>query len=647
MSDKFFTALSVIFSLVAIMASAQSSTEMHLPLDANISGIGSEIELNWYDTSKPRVGSVVINRRQLGQHGGDAWQPIGTNLGPVMRFTDDKVQAGVAYEYQVMRVARDIVDVGYWAAGIEIPAIAARGTVYLVVDETMSVDLTAHLNRFERDLIGDGWSVVRHETKRGDLHPKAAQNDLQAALELKDWLKQKYFADPFGQHAVILVGRVPIVLSGHVAPDGHAPSPHASDLFYAEMDGVWRRSPNGYFVENALPSYAIEMQIGRIDFASVSNGNHEQEVGLLRAYLDKNHHWRMGLIGDLRAAYGQSKYLLGEQYGLRNIVGPENIEAGGHHDVGEQKPWLWGVDFGHYDGKIYAAEFSNKAVFSINFGSHKQKIEGRNNPMTALLAQSWYPIAVGWGGRPSWWLHHMALGETIGNSHMRTVNNGRVSEPYRETMDYYPTGTHLFRNSIWVNLLGDPTTRAFMLAPASEVVVTQVELGQRISWAASPDPDVTGYQIWRQNLNTGEWISLDDGQLHEMLYFIDQEPVYGARYMIRAHGLKSVHAGSFYTYSQGAFSADGMLFAADMVLEAIADQPNALPEMFDAPLDGVINAIIEGPEYGTISRSETGMYYIPPTGFTGTVDVRFSVSNAWRTDVGILKINVQHAMSID
>ena len=30
-----------------------------------------------------------------------------------MRFTDETIQPGVAYEYQVMRTARDIVDVGY------------------------------------------------------------------------------------------------------------------------------------------------------------------------------------------------------------------------------------------------------------------------------------------------------------------------------------------------------------------------------------------------------------------------------------------------------------------------------------------------------------------------------------------------------
>ena len=45
------------------------------------------------------------------------WQQIGPVLGPVMRFTDETTSPGVAYEYQVMRTARDIVDVGYWTDG--------------------------------------------------------------------------------------------------------------------------------------------------------------------------------------------------------------------------------------------------------------------------------------------------------------------------------------------------------------------------------------------------------------------------------------------------------------------------------------------------------------------------------------------------
>ena len=67
---------------------------------------------------------------------------------------------------------------------------------------------------------------------------------------------------------------------------------------------------------------------------------------LLNAYFDKNYHWRMGLIGDLRNAYGVRGLFSPNATGCGNIVGPGAVVTGGHYDVGESRPWLWGVDFG-------------------------------------------------------------------------------------------------------------------------------------------------------------------------------------------------------------------------------------------------------------------------------------------------------------
>ncbi|GIT89282.1 hypothetical protein [Roseobacter sp. OBYS 0001] len=631
----FATILSVLFG--ATVLTAQTSVEKPLALDGSIASNGRAVELSWFDADPPRVGSVIVNRRTLGQTGADSWQALGPALGPVLRFTDDTTEPGVAYEYQVMRTARDIVDVGYWATGVEIPATEARGTAYLVVDETIAADLDAHLQRFNRDLLGDGWQVQRFDAPRGDL--KDLPRNLTAALAVKTWLQGQYSEDPFGQHTVILIGHVPIVLSGRVGPDGHEAQPHATDLFYAEMDGQWRATPGGVLLENTLPSDAIEMQIGRIDLSPVSEGDKAREVALLRAYFDKNHHWRMGLLGDLRGAYGQSNHLTTEQYGLRNIVGPQAVEAGGHHDVGEREPWLWGVDFGHWKGSDYAAEYANKAVFAINFGSNKQKIERPFNAMTALLAQPWYPLAVGWGGRPAWWLHHMALGGTIGEVHRRTVNNGVAAAPYRETMDYFPTGNYLWRNPVWVNLLGDPTLRAFPQAPSGRVRTQQTDAGVQLSWEASPDGGVTGYRIWRA-APEDYFEPLDGGTPQTALTFLDTAPVADARYMVRAYGLKDVYAGSFYTLSQGAFSGLNENFVQSMTLATHAGQPAPLPQVFNTPQNDQIHAIIEGPAQGTVRHSDGGWHYTPSKGFTGKVDLRFSVSEAGRTEVGRMQIAV-------
>lgn len=619
---------------------AQTSVEKPLPVDGNIARNGSQVELNWFSATPPRVGAVTVKRRLYGQTGGDSWKTISPALGHAMRFNDTTIKAGVAYEYQILRSARDIVDVGYWLTGVELPAQETRGHAYLVIDETISEAVAPRLARFERDLIADGWAVHRHEVPRGDL--KDLRANLVKAISVKNWLRQQYYSDPFQNHAVILIGHVPIVMSGRMNPDGHKVVPHATDLFYAEMDAQWGATLEGLLVENIVPGDFIEMQVGRIDFAALSAGNRAQELHWLRSYFDKNHHWRMGLIGDLRAAYGSNKNLISEQYGLKNIVGPNAFSVGGHHDIGEAKPWLWGVDFGDADGQRYIEQYANKAVFTINFGSLKQRFERRGNAMTALLAQPWYTIATGWGGRPAWWLHPMALGDPIGEVHKRTVNNGMALQPYRSSMDYYPTGSYMWRNPIWVNLLGDPTSRAFPLAPPTGFRAAETDQGIVLSWAASADPDVVGYKLYRATEQGKDFVELNDGLPVEALTFTDTTPAPNSHYMIRAYGLKDVYAGSFYTLSQGIFTDSGRQDADVPELE-ITTQPGvavALPALFNITESGQIYAIIEGPQQGKLRHDGTNWSYTPPASFTGSLALRFSVSDAFQTQEGRLTIRI-------
>jgi hypothetical protein len=387
---------------------------------------------------------------------------------------------------------------------------------------------------------------------------------------------------------------------------------------------------------NALPSNAIEMQVGRIDFSNLAQG--AEELALLRAYFDKNHHWRTGLLGDLRDAYAQSGHLKTETDALRNIVGPDAITTGSHHDVGEQKPWLWGVDTGKYRQPTYAPHYANKAIFTINFGSHKLNFENPNNAMTALLAQPFYPLTVGWGGRPAWWLHLMALGGTIGDVHMRTVNNGVATQPYRTSMDYWPTGQYIWQNPIWVNLLGDPTLRAFMLAAPTALSARKDTQGVMLTWTL--DPDVEGYLVYRIAQNGAMTLLNSGNQLITDGRFEDRDPSPDATYMVRAYGLKSVYAGSFYTLSQGTFAAiDAVAAAADPIsVTTSAGQSAALPEAFNTPQDGVILAVIAPPNVGDLRLEGAVWRYDPPEGFSGEVHMPYARSEAGQTQVGRLTI---------
>jgi len=639
---------SVISKLILLLAMgpvlAQTSVEKNLTLDGQISANGSVVTLSWFSAEPPRAGSATVKRRLYGQIGGDQWQTIGSALGPVMRFSDKTTKPGTAYEYQVIRTARDIIDVGYWITGVELPAQVRRGNVYMLVDDTIADDLGPHLERLTRDLNGDGWQVLRKRVARGN--SLAPLNDLKIAMSSKLWLRAQYLKDPSAQHAVILVGHIPIIRAGKDAPDGHSAEPQTSDIFYADMNGQWTATPEGQVLNNQVPSNFIEMQIGRIDFSPLSEGKREREVHLLKAYFDKNHHWRMGMLGDLREAYAKTEYLQVERAGLNNIVGPKSVALGGHHDLGETKPWLWGVDFGDRNGQNYAHKYANKAVFAINFGSGKQKIDNSFNPMTALLAQQWYPLAVGWGARPAWRLQNMALGGTIGQAHLRTVNNGMSDRPYRESMDYFPTGQYLFRNPVWVNLLGDPTLHAFPLNPPQSLRARRVAQEIKLHWKPSQDPDTLGYRVFRALPDQDDFAALDGGKLITTLKFIDSAPYENARYMVRAYGLKHVYAGSFYTFSQGVFvsstSTSGVDLAHDIHIHTTVDVPVRLPNAFSRVNNGKIYAIVTGPTQGTLTFDGSNWTYTPPAGFSGTLPLRFTVSNDQRTDEAVLTITVKN-----
>lgn len=623
-------------------ANSQNSTEADLPLNGVIAADGQSVTLDWALAENPLQHQVRIYRRPYGQSGGETWKAIGPVISAQNRFVDTDISPGRAYEYQVQRFGNDdIVDVGYWVTGVDLPEVSGSGTIYLVVDETLAEPLAPHITRYERDLLVEGWRTTKLFVPRNK--PEDAVANLNNIAKLRGFLQGQYNADPMGRHVVVLLGHVPIPQSGHAAPDGHDRTPHATDLFYADTDGGWSLNRETMTIaNNRLPSDAIEMQIGRIDFASI--GDRQTEIAHLQSYLNKAHHWRQGLIGDLRDGYAQSPILKVEESGLRNIVGPDAMQAGGHHDLGEEQSWLWGVDFGDFDGRNYLTTYSNKAVFTINFGSGKQKFDSFKNPMRTLLAQPFYTLAVGWGGRPSWRLHHMALGGSIGDVHQRTVNNGIASEPYRDSMDYWPTGQYLWRNPIWVNLLGDPTLRGFILSPPQHLKVDETEKGYRLNWEPSTDPDVTGYRVFEfeeggQLTKVGE-----DLPATQLEYLHERDPSVGATiYMVRALGKKTVYAGSFFTASQGVFGRPNAtdLIAPDVTIETLAGQAIELPEAFQGPVDGVISSVIAAPELGDLRLVDGVWLYTPNEDARGTDVVPYSYSGPFRTVVGELTIAIE------
>lgn len=614
----------------ALQGHAQAQAGKPIPLDATLAADGRSVELVWQDASPLRARDTQLSRRVLGATGPDTWVELERLAGRYIKTRDETIVPGIAYEYRLLRNHGDFFSAGYWATGTDIPARQDQGTVFIVVDETLGAALQPRLTRLEDDLAGAGWQVRWLTTPRHAFNDPVA--NLPPARALKQQLRAAVAAEPKGlRHMVLLLGHVPMVTSGQVAPDGHDPDPHVSDLFYGDLSGQWADDGKGQLTHSRLPDGTIELPVGRVDFALISWGEPELELARLRAYLDKTHHWRHGLLGDLRVAYGQSDHLKVEQFDLRNIVGPDAITTGGHHDVGETQPWLWGVDFGQHQGDRYA-EYEIKPVFAINFGSGKQKIDRRGNAMTALLAQPFYTVAVAWGGRPSWRLHPMALGRSIGEMQRITVNNGAGTRAYPEGMDYVPTGSYPWRAPIWANLLGDPTLTAFPLSPPRSLRATRQGPHVVLEWQG----DAARYHLLRSTGAGGfeHLATITGGQR-----FVDQNPVAGARYQLRALGKKEVYAGSFYTASQGIFASPGapVITAPDLRQDIRGPGPHKL--MLDET--DTLLAPIRPPETGKLRLLSDGWHYLPEDGFEGEVEIALSASGTGQTVVGRLRLTVR------
>ena len=291
------------------------------------------IKLDWPDDT--RRANYVVSRKSVNA---TTWQFLEVVKGTTTEYTDTNVVVGEIYEYRVARVYsgyyNDInlainlsshVGFAYITAAIEAPLVDAKGTVLVLVDNTVTTALRTEIDRFKQDLIGDGWTRVVERSVERDVDAYTSRTDntpdprYSARVQaVKTLITNEFKAAPDELKAVVLLGRVPIPYSGHKAWDGHPDhlGGWPADMYYGDVvqlegDEEWvdviaptypqsryarnRNLPgDGKFDNHVAPS-KIELAIGRIDLAKMSLFS-SSEVELLRNYLNKNHKFRHGRI---------------------------------------------------------------------------------------------------------------------------------------------------------------------------------------------------------------------------------------------------------------------------------------------------------------------------------------------------------------
>ena len=184
------------------------------------------------------------------------------------------------------------------------------------------------------------------------------------------------------------------------------------------------------------------------------------------------------------------------------------------------------------------------AVFTLVFGSYFGQWDARNTLLRAVIATPQYGLICGWAGFPNWFVHQMALGETIGFCTLLTQNNSKEN--------YEPTNDSVGR--MHVALMGDPTLRLFMPAPVSALTATPSAHDVTLSWDAPADT-VSGYYVYRAAQAAGPYTRISP-ELVSDRQFRDATPLAGLNYyMVRAVKLQVTPSGSYYNASEGVFAS--------------------------------------------------------------------------------------------
>ncbi len=554
----------------------------------------ARITLTWPQDQNGTPSSYTVFRKAPGA---SSWGSGTTLPGSATSYVDTNVNVGTAYEYRIVKAANGYTGYGYIQTGIQVPLVEKRGKVVLLVDNTHASALASELTRLQQDLVGDGWTVLRH-----DVSPTAS------VPSIKNIIKAEYNADPANVKSVFLFGRIPVPYSGDLVPDGHPDHRGAwpADVYYGDMDGNWtdnsvnfsqtqntnpaertrlsNKPGDGKFDQTTIPS-AVELQVGRVDFHNMPGvlyyggpTTFPSERALLRQYLDKDHNFRHRVLNPRRRA------VVGDYFGWRNgetfsssaygafaaFFGADktlNLNVAHNDRRGVWVPELaandyltaYGAGAGSYttiSGLGNAANYNSastpeivenniKSVFNWVFGSWLGDWDSQDNFMRGILATKDYGLTAAWSGRPHWFMHPMGLGETVGYVTRLTQNNSGL----------YQNQVSSSQNRVHVALMGDPTLRLHPVAPARSFSGSRNGSTATLSWQSSTD-SVVGYHVYRASSLSGPYTRLTNSVVSGTSY-TDNNSSSGAHYMVRAVKLESTPSGSYYNASQGLFWSAG------------------------------------------------------------------------------------------
>jgi hypothetical protein len=510
------------------------------------------IDFSW---KKDRFAAEYeIYRRRLDQSN-DVWELLTTLDSSASSYKDRAIAAGVGYEYQLMKkcerpdISMSYIGTAYFATGIGVPPRSVRGkSVLVLIDDKVQPLLTDEINQWQVNVQKEGWNVIIVPM------PRTEKFDKDAVLAVKAKILQEAKIHNTIT-TVMLVGRIAVPYSGNIRPDGHPDHTGAwpADVFYADTNGKWtdatintdnnpagqqptreqnRNIPNdGKFDQSSLPS-DIDLAVGRIDFYDLpvffNKDKHatmfDSEIQLLKRYFKKNHDFRTGtfvpnrrgLIDDNFGSYGEY-FAVTAWSGFSALTGTANVSALKWYPTLTTDDYLfaYGCGAGNYTS---VGGVSNLLGFSVNktnavhtmlFGSYLGDWDSQDNVLRGSLGSEGMNLTTCWSGRPHWFHHKMAVGYTIGENAVVSINNQPGEVGYVSSVivnNTYPNGVILTAGVRGVHnaLLGDPTLQMEQNVngssltppqPPKNLIIESLPTHKALRWDKSADAE--GYIIYR------------------------------------------------------------------------------------------------------------------------------------------------------
>lgn len=556
-------------------------------LTATVSTDPLRVILRWYGRNQ---NALPVRRRMTTETN---W----VTLAPAIRaleFTDasPELEVGRTYEYQV---GRQSLLVGLDAAPIE-----DRGRVILLVDQTLAGRLGRALEQFGANLVGDGWTVIRHEVPRQEdevwSRPGAQPRYIENLERTKSRILAEYAADPGRTRAVILIGHVTVPYSGISFEDGHLDHNGAwpADAYYGDMDGVWsdhvmnsgtniahpvlRNLPGdgkldpyefGLYISGpgSAGSNGVELAVGRIDFANLPAFAPKTELDLLRQYFEKNHRYRHGGMRFARLAavgayfwstyheqsavlYQNAAWLGSRLTGLRG----DSVTDANVFGVGEPCQWAFQGGYGA-PSTLHNSPDANRAQ-GIRSVTSADLARPGSEPRAAFLVMKGSYFG-DWNFLPNAFMR--ALLATPDHGLMACWTRDLVwrfeATAVGDTIgSALPLSTRNRPSTRTTYLLGDPTLRLDVLPPPTALEARRRGGTVTLDWS-SPGPAETRHYVYRSDQGPlGPFRRITSAAVSGRSYRDDAAPAGRPWYQVRALARVVTGSGSYTNLSQAAFA---------------------------------------------------------------------------------------------